>query len=97
MKALSFPAYIITATWDVIDCNEAFRRVWAVGERELPFNAIERLFLEPAARRMHGERLAANVTPVRSPCAAESLRCPQDLPGDCACLVHHRQAACNER
>jgi transcriptional regulator with XRE-family HTH domain len=40
MKAIAFPAYIITATWDVVACNAAFRRVWAVGEHEVPFNAI---------------------------------------------------------
>jgi transcriptional regulator with XRE-family HTH domain len=64
VKAILFPAYVITATWDVLDCNEAFRRVWAVEERELPFNAIERLFLDPAARKLHGENFAANFTPV---------------------------------
>ncbi len=64
MKALSFPAYIITATWDIIDCNHAFRGVWAIGEDELPFNAIERLFIEPTARKMHGEHFIANITPV---------------------------------
>jgi transcriptional regulator with XRE-family HTH domain len=64
MKALSFPAYIITAAWDVVDCNAAFRRVWAIGEEEVPFNAVERLFIEPSARRMHGAHFAANIAPI---------------------------------
>jgi transcriptional regulator with XRE-family HTH domain len=64
MDALAFPAYIISATWDVVACNEAFRRVWAVGERELPFNAVARLFLDPAARKMHGPHFVENIRPV---------------------------------
>jgi transcriptional regulator with XRE-family HTH domain len=64
MHALTFPAYIITASWEVLDCNHAFRRVWAVEEHELPFNAVERLFLRPAARAMHGEHFSENIAPV---------------------------------
>ena len=64
MWALTFPAYIITAAWDVLYCNEAFRRVWAVHEDELPFNAVERLFLDAAARRMHGEHFITNIAPI---------------------------------
>jgi MmyB-like transcription regulator ligand binding domain len=64
MRALPFPAYIITATWDIIDCNPPFRIVWHVGENELPFNAIDRLFIAPAARKLHGRNFATNVAPV---------------------------------
>ena len=39
-------------------------RVPAVDESEVPFNAVERLFLGERARRMHGARFAANVAPV---------------------------------
>jgi transcriptional regulator with XRE-family HTH domain len=65
MRALSFPAYIITATWDVLDCNAAFRRLWGIDEREsVPFNAVERLFLHASARKMHGSHFIENVAPV---------------------------------
>jgi transcriptional regulator with XRE-family HTH domain len=65
MRALSFPAYIITATWDILDCNAAFRRVWNIAESEtVPFNAVERLFLHAAARKMHGSHFIENVSPV---------------------------------
>ncbi len=64
MTALSFPAYVITASWTVVACNDAFRLVWNIDEHELPFNAIARLFVEPAARAMHGKRVVANITPV---------------------------------
>lgn len=65
MHAIAFPAYIITANWDVLDCNLPFRKVWAIGENEpLPFNAVDRLFIDPTARRMHGERFEANIRPV---------------------------------
>jgi transcriptional regulator with XRE-family HTH domain len=63
MHALRFPAYLITASWDILACNAAFRAVWAVGD-DVPFNAVERLFLDPAARSMHGEHFIANITPV---------------------------------
>jgi transcriptional regulator with XRE-family HTH domain len=64
MCALAFPAYIITAAWEVLSCNEAFRRVWGIREDELPFNAVERLFMDAAARKMHGANFIANITPV---------------------------------
>ena len=64
MTALRFPAYIITATWDILSCNMAFRRVWAIAETEEPFNAVERLFLDPRARAMHGTNFVANIAPV---------------------------------
>ncbi len=64
MRAIAFPAYVITATWDVVACNDAFRRVWAIGAGEVPFNAVARLFLDPAARAMHGPHLAQNIRPV---------------------------------
>lgn len=65
MRAIPFPAYIITATWDVLDCNETFRLVWGIGKSEvLPFNAVERLFLDARARKMHGPHFITNVAPV---------------------------------
>ncbi len=64
MRAMTFPAYIITASWEILDCNAAFRVVWGIGENEVPFNAVERLFLNPGARAMHGERFTANLAPV---------------------------------
>jgi transcriptional regulator with XRE-family HTH domain len=97
MQAIAFPAYIVTATWDVVDCNEAFRRVWAIREREIPFNAVARLFLDPAARKMHGPRFAENIRPVlamlhsslgRQP-RAEALRQLRDRP-------HCRQPAADD-
>ena len=62
--AMTFPAYVVTATWDIVDCNIAFRRVWGIGADELPLNAVERLFLAPAARHMHGEYFAPNIAPI---------------------------------
>jgi transcriptional regulator with XRE-family HTH domain len=64
MRAISFPAYIIDAAWNVLDCNDAFRRVWAIGDEAPPFNAVERLFLHPTAREMHGDRFDENIRPV---------------------------------
>lgn len=64
IKALAFPAYIISSTWDVIDYNDAFARIWGIDAGELPFNAVERLFLHPAVRKMHGSNYIANITPV---------------------------------
>jgi transcriptional regulator with XRE-family HTH domain len=64
MNALTVPAYIITASWMVPHCNAAFRRVWSVGDDETPFNAIERLFLHPVTREMHGKHFVENITPV---------------------------------
>jgi transcriptional regulator with XRE-family HTH domain len=64
MHALTFPAYIIAATWDVVRCNAAFRRVWGIDEGDVPFNAVERLFLDPRTRQMHGENFTANIAPV---------------------------------
>jgi transcriptional regulator with XRE-family HTH domain len=64
LHAIAFPAYVITATWDAIACNEAFRRVWSIENDEVPFNAIERMFLDPRARAMHGDDFASNVAPV---------------------------------
>jgi transcriptional regulator with XRE-family HTH domain len=64
LLALTFPAYIITASWDVLDCNAAFRRVWAIDENELPFNAVERLFMHAPARAMHGPHFTTNIAPI---------------------------------
>ena len=64
MNALAFPAYIIVVSWDVRSCNTAFRRVWEIDENERDFNSVERLFLDPRARKLHGEHFVSNVTPV---------------------------------
>jgi transcriptional regulator with XRE-family HTH domain len=64
MNALAFPAYVITPLWELIDSNEPFRRIWGVNASEMPFNAIERLFIDPRARKMHGKHYVANFTPV---------------------------------
>jgi transcriptional regulator with XRE-family HTH domain len=64
MMAMSYPAYVITATWQIVACNAAFRVVWNVGDHELPFDAVARLFIDPAARRMHGTQFAANISPI---------------------------------
>jgi transcriptional regulator with XRE-family HTH domain len=63
LNAIVLPAYIITAAWDVLGYNAAFGRVWGI-EDAPPFNAIERLFMHPSARAMHGTRFVANITPV---------------------------------
>jgi transcriptional regulator with XRE-family HTH domain len=65
MRVLPFPAYIITATWDILACNDAFRRVWNIADGDaLPFNAVERLFIDPAVRTMHGANFINNLAPV---------------------------------
>jgi len=64
MHALTFPAYLITAAWDIFACNAVFLTVWDVGEDEVPFNAVERLFLDQKTRAMHGENFIANIAPV---------------------------------
>jgi transcriptional regulator with XRE-family HTH domain len=63
MHGLRFPAYVIAASWDILACNAAFRTVWAVRD-DVPFNAVERLFLDPRTRTMHGATFIANITPV---------------------------------
>ncbi len=78
MDALAFPAYIITATWDVLHCNAPFRRVWGIVDDEVPFNAVERLFMAPAARAMHGERFLENVAPVVAMLRSAVGRRPHD-------------------
>ena len=64
LTAITLPAYVITASWKIVACNDAFRLVWNVGEHEVPFDAVARLFVLPVARAMHGERFAANITPI---------------------------------
>jgi hypothetical protein len=34
VRAIAFPAYVITATGDVVEYNAASRGVWAIGEDE---------------------------------------------------------------
>jgi transcriptional regulator with XRE-family HTH domain len=60
MRALTLPAYLITASWDAVDGNDAFLRVWDIAREEFPFNAVERLFLSAPARRMHSRPAAAS-------------------------------------
>jgi hypothetical protein len=64
MMGNALPSYIITAEWDILACNEAFRRVWRIEDSELPFSALDRMFIHPVARAMRGESFAANIAPV---------------------------------
>lgn len=64
IDAIVFPAYIIAADWNVVQCNATFRRVWNIGEGEVPFNAVDRLFLDPRGRELHGQHFIANLTPI---------------------------------
>jgi transcriptional regulator with XRE-family HTH domain len=77
LHALTFPAYIITPTWKAVACNAALKRVWSIDESEIPFNAFERLFLDPRARAMHGTRFIANITPVIAMLRSSYGRQPQ--------------------
>jgi transcriptional regulator with XRE-family HTH domain len=80
MNGNVLPSYVITAEWDILACNEAFRRVWGIAESELPFNALERLFIHPSAREMHGKDFAANVAPLIAMVRSGLARLP-DLAG----------------
>ncbi len=64
MNAVVYPSCVNTAEWDILACNEAFRRIWGLEESELPVNTLERLFLHPTTRAMHGEHIAANAAPL---------------------------------
>jgi len=64
LQAIMFPAYIINAKWDIVEYNEAFRRVWAIRKDERHFNAVDRLFLHDETRKMHGPHLTTNIRPV---------------------------------
>jgi transcriptional regulator with XRE-family HTH domain len=64
LNAIAFPAYIISPTWEILEYNDAFRRVWGIHAGEVTFNAVERLFLHHETRAMHGARLAENIRPV---------------------------------
>lgn len=79
MQALTFPAYIITSTWDILDYNDAFARVWGLANEATPLNAIERLFLHPLARKMHGDRFESNIRPVIAMFRSSQGRQPQRL------------------
>jgi len=63
VDAIAFPAYLITAMWQVTACNAAFRWVWRAQD-EVPFNAVDRLFLDPRVRSLHGDHFENNVKPV---------------------------------
>ena len=95
LRAIAFPAYIINATWDILEYNEAFRRVWAIRHDEEHFNAVDRLFLQAETRKMHGPHLTNNPTQ-RPACAprprSRSRRPPHDLE-----RVRNNQSALTER
>jgi len=80
IRALSVPAYVITAGWDVVACNDAFRRVWQIGEDEEPFSVIERLFVEPEARKRHGKYFIENITPIVAMLRSSQGRQPHSQP-----------------
>jgi transcriptional regulator with XRE-family HTH domain len=63
VDAIAFPAYLITAMWQVTACNAAFRWIWRVQD-DVPFNAVERLFLDERARPLHEDRFERNIEPV---------------------------------
>lgn len=95
MRALTFPAYIITSTWDVLDHNDAFARVWGIQNEATPFNAIERLFLHPLARKMHGDRFESNIRPVIAMVSVEP-RPPSAFAADARCSRTHRNGRGNK-
>jgi transcriptional regulator with XRE-family HTH domain len=54
------PAYICTAQWLVPAWNAAMSLVWDIGPPGgAPFNIVERMFLDPKLRAMHGDRFEA--------------------------------------
>jgi transcriptional regulator with XRE-family HTH domain len=54
------PAYICTAQWLVPAWNAAMSLVWDIGPPGgTPFNIVERMFLDPKLRAMHGDRFEA--------------------------------------
>ena len=63
VDAIAFPAYLITSMWQVTACNAAFRWIWRV-QNDVPFNAVERLFLDERARPLHQDRFEKNIEPV---------------------------------
>ena len=63
IDAIAFPAYLINAMWHVTACNAAFRWIWRVQD-VVPFNAVERLFLDERARPLHEDRFEKNIEPV---------------------------------
>jgi transcriptional regulator with XRE-family HTH domain len=63
VAAIAFPAYLITSMWQVTACNAAFRWLWRVQD-DVPFNAVERLFLDERARPLHENRFEKNIEPI---------------------------------
>jgi hypothetical protein len=63
VDAIAFPAYLINSMWQVTVCNAAFRWIWRVQD-DVPFNAVERLFLDERARPLHEDRFEKNIEPV---------------------------------
>ena len=63
VDAIAFPAYLIDTMWQVTACNVAFRWLWRVRD-DVPFNAVERLFLDARARPLHEDRFEWNIGPV---------------------------------
>jgi transcriptional regulator with XRE-family HTH domain len=63
LETIAFPAYLITAMWEVTACNAAFRWIWCVDD-DVPFNSVDRLFLDERARPLHGDLFEKNMQPV---------------------------------
>jgi transcriptional regulator with XRE-family HTH domain len=79
VDAIAFPAYLITSMWQITACNAAFRWLWRVRDT-LPFNAVDRLFLDDRARALHEERFEENVAPVIAMLQASMGHYPNEKP-----------------
>jgi len=54
------PAYVCTSQWTVLAWNRAMSLVWGIeSPGGAPFNIVERMFLDPKLRAMHGSRFEA--------------------------------------
>jgi transcriptional regulator with XRE-family HTH domain len=78
LNAIALPAYIASAAWEIVACNDAFRRVWSITDDELPVSAVERLFLDARARKMHGDRFVSNIEPVIAMLRSSEVRRPSE-------------------
>jgi transcriptional regulator with XRE-family HTH domain len=70
LQATSLPAYVVNRRWYALAWNDAFARLWDVGDREPPLDIVRLLFFEEPARTHHGANLehnaAAMIAMVRS-------------------------------
>jgi transcriptional regulator with XRE-family HTH domain len=70
LEATSLPTYVVDRRWYALAWNDAFARLWHVGEREPPLDVVRLMFLDEPARTHHGINLernaAATVAMVRS-------------------------------